>query len=282
MSLGDSVHSCIYSGTVRHRRFHPVTHEFRYSVFQMYLDLTELPELFDPYLLWSAKRPAVAWFRREDHLGEAKEPLDISVRNEIRRQTGISPDGPIRLLTNLRYFGYVINPVSYFYCFSATTNRLEFVLAEVHNTPWGERHCYVLTAPVNQHTGAAQSVWSDKRFHVSPFMSMNMQYQWHMSEPGARLALHLKSHVDTDPDNSSTMTFRSDFGNRATFDVTLLLRREEISTASLARTLLRHPCMTAKVAVAIYWQALRLWLKRVPFVTHPDRIAQPKCSIPRR
>lgn len=276
------MHSCIYSGAVRHRRFHPVTHEFRYSLFQMYLDLTELPELFDPYLLWSARRTAVAWFRRDDHLGDEQEPLDISVRNEVRRQTGVRPDGPIRLLTNLRFFGYVINPVSYFYCFSAATNRLEFVLAEVHNTPWGERHCYVLSAPVNQNTGAAQSVWSDKRFHVSPFMSMNMQYQWHISEPADRLSLHLKLHSNTEPDNTETMPFRSVAGKRPLFDVTLLLRREEVNSASLARSLLRHPCITAKAAAAIYWQALRLWLKRVPFVTHPARLSKSKRSIPLR
>ena len=133
------MHSCLYSGTVRHRRFSPSHNEFRYSLFQTYLDLAELPEIFDPYLLWSARRPAVAWFRREDHLGDPEVPLDISVRDEVQRQTGTRPCGAIRLLTNLRYFGYVMNPVSYYYCFDPVTDRLQTVLAEVHNTPWGER-----------------------------------------------------------------------------------------------------------------------------------------------
>ena len=103
----------------------------------MYLDLAELPGVFDPHLLWSARRAAVAWFRREDHLGDPAKPLDECVRDEVQRQTGIRPDGPVRLLTNLRYFGYVMNPVSYYYCFHKSTNRLQTVLAEVHNTPWG-------------------------------------------------------------------------------------------------------------------------------------------------
>jgi DUF1365 family protein len=234
----------------------------------MYLDLAELPYVLDPYLLWSARGPACAWFRREDHFGAKDESLDLSVRREVQRQTGRRPEGPIRLLTNLRYFGFVINPVSYFYCFNAETDRLETVLAEVHNTPWGETHCYVLNAPVNPGKGGARALWIDKEFHVSPFMNMTMRYRWHLTEPGDRISVHIENHPKDEFDRASLPA-----GPKASrpFDVTLTMKREEITAASLRRILLRHPCMTAKVAAGIYWQALKLWWKQVPFVPHPKK-----------
>jgi DUF1365 family protein len=233
----------------------------------MYLDLSELPDLFDPYLMWSARGPACAWFRREDHFGAENEPLDVSVRREVHRQTGRSPEGPIRLLTNLRYFGFVINPVSYFYCFNAKTNHLETVLAEVHNTPWGETHCYVLSAPVSPVNGGVRTFWNNKEFHVSPFMDMNIRYRWHLTEPSTRLSVHIENHPTAKPEAASVPAAPE---QSRPFDVTLSMKREEITGSSLRRILLRHPCMTAKVAAGIYWQALKLWWKQVPFVPHPE------------
>ena len=279
------MHSCLYTGTVRHRRFSPALNEFKYSLFQMYLDLSELPELFDPFLLWSARRPAIAWFRREDHLGDPKTSLDVCVRDEVERQTGVRPSGPIRLLTNLRYLGYVMNPVSYYYCFDETSGRLQTVLAEVHNTPWGERHCYVLQTPIHRAGGASAVLWNDKEFHVSPFMDMGMRYRWRLSEPSESLAVSIQCHESpaeiTIPGLSSGMN--EDDRNAAApapnapitarrprpFDVTLSMRREEITASSLRRVLLKHPCMTASITTKIYWQALKLWWKQVPFVPHP-------------
>ena len=279
------MHSCLYAGTVRHRRFSPALNEFRYSLFQVYLDLSELPDVFDPYFLWSARRPAVAWFRREDHLGDPKIPLDVCVRDEVERQTEIRPTGPIRLLTNLRYFGYVMNPVSYFYCFDEKSGRLQTVLAEVHNTPWGERHCYVLQAPIHRAGGASAVLWNDKEFHVSPFMGMGMRYRWRMSEPAESLAVSIQCHetsastmnselssgMNEAQTNSSTVSPKPPTTARPPrpFDVTLSMRRQEITASSLRRVLLKHPCMTASVAAKIYWQALKLWWKQVPFVPHP-------------
>jgi DUF1365 family protein len=276
------MHSCLYAGTVRHRRFSPVVNQFKYSLFQLYLDLSELPEVFDPYLLWSARRPALAWFRREDHLGDPAVALDVCVRDEVERQTGLRPGGPIRLLTNLRYFGYVINPVSYYYCFDERSGRLQTVLAEVHNTPWGERHCYVLNSPVDRAGGASSVLWNEKEFHVSPFMEMGMRYRWQLSEPAESLAVSIQCHevsavaIDVQPPQglgSDNVNVPSNPGGEVRrsrpFDVTLSMRRQEITDSSLRRVLLSHPCMTASVTARIYWQALRLWWKQVPFVPHP-------------
>jgi DUF1365 family protein len=264
------VHSGIYHGFVRHRRFTPVENHFRYHIFLMYLDLAELPDTFEPFWLWSSRRPNVAWFRRSDHLGDPLMPLDQCVRDEVARQTGLRPNGPIRLLTNLRYFGYVMNPVSYYYCFDADSGRLQTVLAEVHNTPWGERHCYVLSNPVSPTTGAATTVWNDKEFHVSPFMPMNMRYRWRMNEPGERIVVHLENHVRDVSKQDVTSASSISGHERVPFNVTMSLSRQEITSASLRNILLRHPCMTAGVTAAIYWQALKLWWKKVPFVPHPN------------
>jgi len=137
--------SCVYEGVVRHRRHEPVRHELAYRVALLYLDLGELPRLLDGHPLWSARRPALAWIRRADHLGDPREPLDEAVRDLVAERTGRRPDGPVRLLTHARYLGHCFNPVSFYYCFDAGGRALRAVVAEVTNTPWGERHAYVVS-----------------------------------------------------------------------------------------------------------------------------------------
>jgi uncharacterized protein len=136
--------SAVYEGWVRHRRVRPVEHSFRYRVFMAYLDLAELPELFDRVPLWSARRAAPAWFRRSDFLGDPELPLRDAVLDRVEELGGARPAGPVRLLANLRYLGHSFNPVSFYFCFAEDGERLAAVLAEVTNTPWGERHSYLL------------------------------------------------------------------------------------------------------------------------------------------
>jgi DUF1365 family protein len=247
--------SGIYQGQVKHRRFRPVPHAFRYRMFMMYLDLAELPELFRGRWLWSVRRAALARFRREDHLGEPGVPLDESVRDLVRRETGRRPAGPIRLLTHLRYFGYVFNPVSFYYCFDADDQRVETIVAEVNNTPWGERHCYVLPQAQSSGSGGHLRFSPEKVMHVSPFMEMDVDYDWRFNAPADRLTVHMENARQ---------------GSKI-FDATLVLRREEIRASSLARVLVAYPLMTLKVILAIHWQALRLWLKGVPVHDHPAK-----------
>jgi len=245
--------SCIYEGQVRHTRTKPVGHTFNYRLFMMYLDLDELPTLFRKQWFWSASRPALARFDRGDHIGDPVEPLAESVRNLVEQETGKRPEGPIRLLTNLAYFGYCFNPVSFYYCFSEDGETVDTIVAEVNNTPWGERDTYVQTCD-----DSSKRSWRfrpAKKMHVSPFMPMDIDYHWALSRPDEKLSVYMSNSKD---------------GERV-FNASMSLQRRPISATSLASVLLRFPLMTTKIISAIHWQALKLWIKGVPFIGHPGK-----------
>jgi DUF1365 family protein len=163
---------------------------FRYRLFMMYLDLAETADVFRGRWLWGCERRTLAMFRQSDHLGNPAQSLDHAVRDVVETAGYARPQGPIRLLTQLRYFGYLMNPVSYFYCFDCK-EQLECVVAEVNNTPWGERHCYVVSA--EQCKGGGPT--TEKEFHVSPFMPMDRRYRWRLSNPGKDLTKRVVPHA---------------------------------------------------------------------------------------
>jgi len=257
--------SAIYTGKVRHRRFSPKQHTFEYDVFMMYLDTREVEEVFSLSRFWSLKNLAPAQFKRTDfhidknsienisknHLQKNQLPaIDESVRTTVASKLGMRPTGPIRMLVNLRYWGVSMNPISTYYCFNDSGEKLIAILAEVHNTPWNERHAYVLTGADFSHK---QHVEFTKEFHVSPFNPITMNYRWQSTTPSETLALHLENWQ----------------GNQKIMDATMALAREEITTNSLNKILIRFPWMTVKVIGAIYWQALKLWWKGTPLFDHP-------------
>jgi len=250
------MHSCIYEGTIRHRRFRPRPNIFRYRLFFMFLDLAELPTLFDIHPLWSYERFNIACFRRRDHFGDPSILLDQAVADLVEDRLGSRPNGPIRLLTHLRYFGHCFNPASFFYCYNAADTEVEAIVVEIHNTPWGERHCYALGAEQDEHP---IEYWRRhqfaKAFHVSPFIDMDIRYDWRFRLPDDSIRVHM---IDYEK-------------GEKLFDASLTLRRRPINRHALTRVLLRYPVMTGKVISLIYWQSLRLLLKKTPVFTHPKK-----------
>jgi hypothetical protein len=246
--------SAVYEGWVRHRRFEPVEHSFRYRFFLTYLDLGELPDVLDPFPLYSARRAAPARFRREDYLGDPSRPLEECALDQVEVQTGRRPAGPVRLLTGLRYLGHSFNPVSFYYCFDRSGTQLEAVVAEVENIPWGERHAYVLAR--GEKVGPVLSDELDKTLHVSPLMGMDQAYAFRATEPGERLQVQIES--------------RPREGGGKSFDATLSLRRRKLSRRLMAGLLARYPAMSLQVVAKIYAQSARLRLKGARYFPHPE------------
>lgn len=258
------LHSCLYQGWVRHRRFTPVPHEFRYRVFMMYLDLQELEQVQGISPWWSDKWYAPARFKRADFHGDARETLLSSVRRTIKSQTGEDADGPVRMLANWRYFGYNMNPLCTYYCFDPSGTRLEFILAEVNNTPWGEAHPYLLRCDPER---SRQFFSFDKTFHVSPFNALAMRYRWWSTQPDKSLAIHIENRRTAAGDSRPL---------ERVMDATLVLERTVLDASAMRSALIHYPLMTVKIVSAIYWQALRLWMKKVPFVCHPNNVPRPQ------
>ena len=248
--------SCIYEGTIRHRRYRPRPNAFRYRLFFMFLDLAELPGVFDLHPLWSYTHFNLAYFRRRDHFGDPSVSIEDSVRDLVRQKTGKRPAGPIRMLTHLRYFGFCFNPATFYYCYDRNDTRVDTIIVEIHNTPWGERHCYVLEDRQNEHPHKSWRRFRfDKQFHVSPFIPMQIAYDWRFRVPSETLNVHM-----------------IDFENgQKLFDASLALQRRTISRQALTHILVKYPLMTVKVSVMIYFQALRLVLKKTPFFDHPHK-----------
>jgi len=245
------LHSAVYFGTVRHRRRGDVRHDFRVRACFVCLDLDEIDRAFAGRWWWSARRIAPMRFSRRDYLGPPDRPLADAVRDAVFARIGVRPDGAVRLLTTLRCFGFSFNPVSFYWCFDRA-ERLVAVLAEITNIPWRERHHYVVAATPERRTLHARFA---KTFHVSPFQPMEQDYEWTVTPPGERLAVHMQNHQD----------------GRAVFDATLAARRLPWTTGSLLRAAVRHPVMALAVALRIHFEALRLWWKGASFHVHPKK-----------
>jgi DUF1365 family protein len=257
------LNSCIYEGLIRHRRNAPKKHEFDFRSFLFLLDLDELETVFKRRWLWSTSKFAFARFRQDRHL--IADPNTPSIRcraeNVLKEHGVVASIGAIRLLTQLNYLGFEMNPVSFFYCYNQDNSRVEAIIAEVNNTPWGEQHVYVV--PANQESGSSgsqpsiHSDWVDKVFHVSPFLSMEMGYRMAFSLPGAKLGVKIENHLDHPME-----------GVRKILDVSMSMKRLDLTSSNLNRLLVKYPFASVKVFVGIYWQALRLYLKKIPVFSH--------------
>lgn len=261
--------SAIYEGTVRHRRNEPKVHQFDFRFFMLFLDLAEIESVFRWQPFWSAKRWSLCRFKATDHLKQfaSIDSLRERVLAALADQGIEQPIGPIRLLTQLSYLGYSMNPVSFFYCYSLSGEKIEAVIAEVNNTPWGEQHLYVIPGKQLTETSTVRSADIRKAFHVSPFFDLAMNYRMAFSVPSETLAVKIESHsLSSDSTDTQTSTSTGKY-----LDVTMKLTRKELSGLSLNGLLIRYPAISFQVVAGIYWQALRLYLKKIPFVPHPDK-----------
>ena len=243
--------SAIYTGTVRHRRFADTPRTFVHGIAMHYVDLDELPRLLGGRLV--ARRPGLVRFRRADYLGDPAVPLADAVRAVVAERTGRAPAGPVRMLTHLRTFGHCFNPVTFYYCFDAA-ERLEALVAEVTNTPWGERHAYVLAGDGD---GPVLRGEAAKALHVSPFMGMAQRYEWRAAAPGSTVSVHVENHE----------------GAGRAFEATLSLRREPFTRRALARVTSRYPAATLRILALIYGHAAVLALRGAGVRPHPEASA---------
>ena len=249
------MHSCIYRGTVLHKRLRERTHTFRYGLYMVFLDLAELDQIFNRRLFWSCKSFNLFWFRRRDHLGDPATPLIDSVRDLVEQETGSRPAGPVRLLTNLRHFGFQMNPVSFYFVYdNDSTSSLVNVVAEVHNTPWNERYCYVLEP--QQWTGPSDELRRlEKSLHVSPFMPMNQDYIWRFKQPGKELLASVRVVEE----------------GALAIKASLLMQRLPLTRWRSFQMSCRFPVMPLLVYARIHLQAFKLFLKKVTFFSHPKK-----------
>lgn len=253
-----SLQSAIYEGTVRHRRYTPKYHDFTYRVFMVYLDLQELDQVFQQTPWWSHKKFSLAWYRRKDFFdGDSTTCLYQAVADRVEQETGRRPQGPIRMLTNLRYFGFIINPITCYYCFDQSGEKLETIVAEVTNTPWRER-CHYFLDFSDKPTDKQSKVFS-KSMHVSPFQPMDLKYCWRGKKPAEDLLVHLDVYKESD-----------EIMRQPVFDATMVLQRQSMTAKNMNRKIGSYPWMTLKVFAGIYWQAFRLFSKRIPFFSNPN------------
>ncbi len=240
------ISSAIYHGTVYHERFRPTRHAFAYQIYLFWLNLDELPDLDGKIKHFSSTHRSFIEYRRTDYVGDKNTSLKQAVLDKVKQLQGVSiPAAEVFLLSQLRTLGLHFNPVNFYFIRPHKMSAFTYMLAEVSNTPWNERHYYVVDLATQTDT--------DKAFHVSPFNPMDMVYKWRIQQPGASLSLAMECHQQ-----------------HKDFTAGLQLTREPLTSKSLRRALIKIPSMTVKTVCGIYWQALRLWLKRTPIYSHPN------------
>jgi DUF1365 family protein len=275
MNTPQPTHSAIYTGWIGHRRFVPVLNNFRYPIFMMYLDLDELPSLFSKKWYCGLERFNLVSFKRKDYFKPNQPDLKKAIIDQVNEyymehQCAPPEISSVRILGHVRYLGFNFNPVVFYYCFDQY-NQLQAIVSEITNTPWGQRHAYVhaiagaetlsdcdmvLTHDKTQPKSHKFKFEFIKRFHVSPFNPMNMDYKWLFSEPKDKLYVHMENFIQTTAGEKH-------------FDATLSLNQTSFEK-NLVPVLIRQPLITVKVVWGIYWQAFKLWVKRSPFYGHPD------------
>ncbi|EGU32247.1 hypothetical protein VII00023_15166 [Vibrio ichthyoenteri ATCC 700023] len=238
------MNSSLLVGMVRHKRSVPVVHELNYPLFMPCLDLDELDQVFTQ--VWGMGAGWWHWarFRRQDYLGQGS--LKQAVLDKVEQLTGERLKGKVEAVIHLRYLGIYFSPVNFYYVYDCH-GEWRYLLAEVSNTPWNERHYYAIPA-----TESGQFE-HEKSFHVSPFNPIEQLYQWRIKPLNKTLNIHLECHR-----------------KEKEFEATMAMKKTSLDSSSLIRHLIATPIMAVKVVIGIYWHAFKLWCKGAPLYTHPN------------
>ncbi|EIF2703745.1 MULTISPECIES: DUF1365 domain-containing protein [Vibrio] len=244
--MDSQMNSRLFIGNVRHRRFTPVNHELNYSLFMPAIDVDEIDALEKKVWGFGSRWWHWARFKRSDYIGEGS--VKSAVHSKIEELTGVRCTGKVIAVCHLRYLGLYFSPVNFYYVYNAE-GEWKYLLAEVSNTPWNERHYYAVSADKEEEKFGWEQV---KAFHVSPFNPIDQLYRWRIKPLTDKLNIHLECHK-----------------GEKHFDATMVMKAKPLSSKTLLRCLIVTPIQTVKVMVGIYWHALKLWVKGAPFYSHP-------------
>ncbi len=252
-TAGAFMDNAVYEGVVEHRRHVERPHAFKYSLYMLWLRVSEVDDPKASWPLISRAAFAPVSVCQGDYLAHRSEAsLKDRLAAEIKEKTQGDWDGEAFMLANPRHFGFVMNPLALYYCFNKQQN-LVYIVGEITNTPWGERHCYVFDMMASQDSKIAKFSFK-KTFHVSPFLPMEMDYTWNLSQPGKMLTVNIWNRVES----------------RVDFEAHLMLARRSLSGFEILRQMVLRPLMTFKVWLGIYVNAGILYaIKRVRFYDHP-------------
>ncbi len=244
--------SAIYQGKVNHQRFKPTQHKFDYDIYVMWLKLSEIDQLGTMLKRFSVGKRGWLSFHRDDYYGDSTLPLDEAIRQKMTElNDGAKLEGDVFFFGQLRSFGIYFSPVNFYFLRSCEAKRFTHMLAEVSNTPWNERHYYLVDMDTQEDT--------EKAFHVSPFNPLDMTYKWTIRQPDERFSLVMACHQ-----------------KEKDFIAGLNMKRISLDNKNLRIMLRRIPSMTIKTVVGIYWQALKLFIKRTPVYDHPNNSQEPR------